>query len=199
MFKRALGSTIGWTIAGAVVTFGISFLVFTSLRSTSGVKPPLNATELYGTVCAVASAQGTPFIWTLYGTPTPTPTRAPRNTASAEDLAQLPAATQGTPYALKVGNPAHGKVIFEGVGQCIACHARTDDAAQLVGPPLAHIGTLAGFRLSGISAEEYIRDSILYPTEYLVPGYAGVMPRTFGEKISPPEIEDLVAYLLSFK
>jgi mono/diheme cytochrome c family protein len=91
-------------------------------------------------------------------------------------------------------------MVYEGVGQCAACHALSDDAAPLVGPPLTHIGTVGAFRLAGVSAEEYIRESILHPNVYLLPGYApNVMPRGYAQSISPPEIEDLVAYLLGFK
>jgi mono/diheme cytochrome c family protein len=201
MLKQASRATYGFLGLFLLVAFGIGYVSFSLLSGLgSNVKKTLNPTELYGTVCAVSSAQGTPVIWDLYGTPTPTPTRAPRNTASAEDIALLASATQGTPYALKVGNPAHGKVIFEGVGQCVACHARTDDAPRQVGPPLTHIGTIASYRLSGVAAEEYLRDSILHPDNYLSPGYvAGIMPRSYESKISPPEIEDVVAYLLSLK
>ncbi len=202
MMQRVSRITAGLSIALTVTMFGVGFVAF-SLFSPNGntFSATLDATSLYGTVCAVASAQGTPFIWSVYGTPTPTPTRIPRNTASPEDIARLPDESKlETPYALKVGKTDHGKMLYDGVGQCAACHAVTDSATALVGPSLAHIATIARFRLAGVSAETYIRDSILYPNEHLVDGYtANVMPRSYMQNISPPEIEDLVAYLLTLK
>ena len=44
--------------------------------------------------------------------------------------------------------------------------------------------------------EEYIRQSIVDPDAVVVEGYqSGVMPTTFGETLSPEELDALVAYL----
>ena len=50
-----------------------------------------------------------------------------------------------------------------------------------------------------MSAEEYIRQSILDPLAFVVDGFAPVMPVDFGETLSPQEIDDLVAFLLTLK
>jgi hypothetical protein len=48
-------------------------------------------------------------------------------------------------------------------------------------------------------ADEYIRQSILDPGAYLVPGYQDSMPRDLSRDLPPTDLEALVAYLLSLK
>jgi nitric oxide reductase subunit C len=81
----------------------------------------------------------------------------------------------------------------------------------LVGPSLAGIETRAAalittpeYKGAAKSPEEYIRESILTPHAYVVPGptfSAGglsIMP-PFSTMLKPEEIEQLVAYLATFK
>jgi hypothetical protein len=45
---------------------------------------------------------------------------------------------------------------------------------------------------------DYIRTSILHPSEYIVPGFPdNLMPQTYGEVFSETELNDLIAYLLT--
>ncbi len=54
--------------------------------------------------------------------------------------------------------------------------------------------------VAGQSAEEYIRRSIVDPDDYLAGGFQeGIHFRGYGEALSQAEINDLVAYLLTFK
>ena len=49
-----------------------------------------------------------------------------------------------------------------------------------------------------MSAEEYLRQSILEPDAYIVEGFpAGQMLPNLGEILSPQQIDDLVAFLLT--
>jgi hypothetical protein len=51
-----------------------------------------------------------------------------------------------------------------------------------------------------MSAEEYIRESILTPDAYVVEGFQeGDMYQTFGEELSEQQIADLIAYALTEK
>jgi hypothetical protein len=50
-----------------------------------------------------------------------------------------------------------------------------------------------------MSAEEYIRQSILEPTAYEVPGYEGFLSRSFDQPPSAADLDALVAYLLTLK
>lgn len=71
---------------------------------------------------------------------------------------------------------------------------------MIVGPALAGVATRAETRISGLSAEAYIRNSILEPGAYTVEGFpAEIMPRTLKDELSPDDLEAVVAYLLTLK
>ncbi len=91
-----------------------------------------------------------------------------------------------------------GQMIFESNG-CAGCHAVEGISSGAVGPNLTQIGTIAETRLDELSAEEYIRESIVNPAAYLVEGYDDLMVKTFADTISEGELEDLVAFLLAQK
>lgn len=83
---------------------------------------------------------------------------------------------------------------------CGGCHTLGNLSAGVVGPPLTNIASLAETRQEGVTAEEYIRQSILNPNAFVVEGYpAGVMPQNWDEVLSEAELEDLVAFLLAQK
>lgn len=81
--------------------------------------------------------------------------------------------------------------------QCASCHSLTPDSGGLPGPSLFGIADRAWYRVIGQSAEQYIRISILDPSDYIVEGYADVMPKNFGEILTSDEINDLVTFLLT--
>ena len=83
---------------------------------------------------------------------------------------------------------------------CGACHQIPGVSEGVVGPGLGNIGEIAETREEGVSAEEYLRASIYAPNAFIVDGYnEGLMPQNFQELISEPELEDLIAYLLSLQ
>lgn len=92
---------------------------------------------------------------------------------------------------------ARGESVYETVG-CTNCH-EPNSLGQRKAPPLDHIGTLAATRRAGMSADEYIRQSILDPTAYEVPGFEGAPSRSFDRALSATDLDALVAYLLSLK
>ena len=102
------------------------------------------------------------------------------------------------------GDAAAGQQIFEqsmagSLTGCAACHS-VEPGVDLVGPSLANIGAEAGSRVSGTSAEAYMRQSIVEPNAYIVEGYGeGIMPAGYGDQLTEGELNDLVAYLLSLK
>ncbi len=101
------------------------------------------------------------------------------------------------------GDPKRGKEIFfsnsigSGVG-CRLCHSIKPNEVR-VGPSLAGIATRAGTRIPGMSAEEYIRQSILHPDAYIVPGFDNKMPTYISENLSKQDLDDLVAFLMTLK
>lgn len=87
-----------------------------------------------------------------------------------------------------------GRQIF---GQrCASCHSLEPDTI-IVGPSLWDIGTTAASRVPGTEPAEYIRTSIIAPSELVVEGFQDVMQKNFGNVLSSAEIDDLVAFLLS--
>jgi cytochrome c oxidase subunit 2 len=80
---------------------------------------------------------------------------------------------------------------------CGACH--TLDAAQItgtVGPNLNGVGSRAGSRVPGMTAEQYIEQSIVQPDAFVVPGFQpGLMPKDFGTRLTPDQLHNLVQFL----
>jgi len=104
----------------------------------------------------------------------------------------LPVTDEGDPVAF-------GQATFTAAG-CVACHTVTGISTATVGPVLDGLASRAGDQVEGVSAEEYIRQSILDPSAYVVEGFTdGIMPQTFGETLSEGQIEGLVAFLLTLE
>ncbi|MDD2695367.1 MAG: cytochrome c [Anaerolineales bacterium] len=82
---------------------------------------------------------------------------------------------------------------------CVTCHS-LEPGMNLVGPSLAGVAGLAASRQPGMSAEQYLRQSILDPDAYIVEDYiAGVMYAKYAEDLTEGEINDLVTFLLTLK
>ena len=80
---------------------------------------------------------------------------------------------------------------------CRICHSLDPDR-DLGGPSLAGVGTRAVSTVPGLGAEEYLRQSIIDPDAYVVPGYpAGQMLAGLGEVLSEQELDNLVAFMAS--
>ena len=100
---------------------------------------------------------------------------------------------------LPEGNAERGAALFtqsiNGAPACSTCH--TLDGASLVGPSLDSFGERASTRLANTSAAEYAHASIVQPATYLVSGFGNSMYNQYAQRLSPQEIADLVAYLLT--
>ncbi|HEV8671955.1 MAG TPA: cytochrome c [Candidatus Limnocylindria bacterium] len=94
---------------------------------------------------------------------------------------------------------ARGRQLYRELG-CANCHEGSiSNLFRPVGPPLDRIGLVAGKRVSGMSAEEYLRQSITDPGAYVVPGYPDSMPRGVARDLSAEDLAALVAYLASLR
>lgn len=81
---------------------------------------------------------------------------------------------------------------------CASCH-QVGSEGGTVGPPLTHVGTVAGTRTPGLSAADYIRESIRDPGTYVVPGYPDTMSRGLDRGLTQEDLDDLVRYLLTLQ
>lgn len=110
------------------------------------------------------------------------------------EIALLPTLT---PSAAESQDPVvRGQAVYESSG-CGACHTLGGLSAGIVGPPLTNIGTIAADRVADLTAEEYIHQSIVDPSAYLVEGYEDLMLKDFAESLSGTQLDDLVAFLLA--
>lgn len=80
-----------------------------------------------------------------------------------------------------------------GTTACIACHIETNTAS----PDLAGFGETAGSRVAEETAREYTFYSITEPARHITEGYGNAMPNTYDENLTPQQIADLIAYVLS--
>lgn len=91
------------------------------------------------------------------------------------------------------------QVFWSSFPGCFLCHAVAGRGGQRA-PDLDGVASLAGTRVPGVTAEEYleghIREGRDYP--YTVPEYAPIMP-SFDKALSNEQIAVLVAYLMSLE
>jgi len=106
--------------------------------------------------------------------------------------------TPSTPVSSPLGFTALGEDVFERSG-CVSCHTIQGVSSATIGPELTHVGSYAEQRRPGLAVEDYIRQSILDPNAYVVPGYQPVMPSGLASMISDEDFEALIVYLVSLK
>lgn len=123
-----------------------------------------------------------------------------RPTLRAASTTPPPATATPQPADNQAGDASAGELIFhEGKGSapaCVTCHA-AEAGPFALGPVMTGISQRAGSRVEGLSAEEYLQQSILQPGEFLVPGFRPMMPPTYGENLTEQDIADIIAYLMT--
>jgi len=127
-----------------------------------------------------------------------------------------------TPEGIMLGTPPPGPASSDPVAlgealfrqtppACFSCHS-VQQNVTLVGPSLAGIGARAALIIASApyagtarTVEEYLRESILHPSAFVVPGptfSAGgksIMPAVYDQMLKPDQIDSLVAYLATLK
>ena len=114
-------------------------------------------------------------------------------------------------HAVAPGDAARGATLYETL-PCASCHdiSRPWPGGDIC-PNLGNIATEAAriirqpdYHGHATDAAGYIRESIVDPNAYLVPGPnyrtaegKSVMPQDIAKTLKPAELDDLVAYLLS--
>ena len=105
--------------------------------------------------------------------------------------------TPGTPA--EEGAKLFAQKTLEDQPGCITCHSLQPETI-IIGQSLNGIASRAGSTVPGLSAEEYIRESILDPNAYLEEGFPiDTMPPVWGDRLSETQVDELVAFLLTLK
>ncbi len=103
-----------------------------------------------------------------------------------------------------VGNAANGEELYKQatIGSanapgCITCHS-LEPGVVLVGPSHAGLGERAQTAVPGMTAEEYLIQSIKEPDAHVTEGYtAGIMYQNYAQDLPNAQINDIVAFLLT--
>ena len=111
---------------------------------------------------------------------------------------------------LPAGDVATGEQLFgpmsTGGFSCTGCHVLEELTeefletypVQIDAPSMFGIAERAGTTREGYSAEEYLRESIVLPCEFLATeGPVCLMPLNFGERLDAQDVADLIAFLMT--
>ena len=104
------------------------------------------------------------------------------------------------------GDATHGEELFLSYG-CTGCHGNLEDeASAAVGPWLGDIAEVGGTQVDGLTADEYVYESILDSSAFISPecptgpcaGPPSTMPDNYSLRMSenPQDLQDLMSFLL---
>lgn len=97
----------------------------------------------------------------------------------------------------ETGDVARGEALYnESISlapTCASCHNAEGGGS----PDLTGYGEIAGTRVEGQDAHEYTFYSIAEPWRYIVDGYGNAMYNLYDDRLTPQQIADLIAYVLS--
>ncbi|MGD2101982.1 MAG: hydrogenase iron-sulfur subunit [Acidimicrobiia bacterium] len=89
------------------------------------------------------------------------------------------------------------QIFLSSTGGCSVCHS-VRPGVERVGPNLSAVALVAGSRVQGLDAGQYLRQSILEPDAYVVEGFpSGQMLDIYEETLTEADIDALVAYLMT--
>jgi len=200
-FRRALRSRPA-ILAGALV---LIWAVLPFAPESTG----LRFSWVYRIFFSAMALIGILFFWFLGKKPIPMP-RSPATALGAVVLVTVGlVVAAGTVYPqfpvpsppVKVnGAVALGKQVFYNPSTpCFRCHMIAGKGGRR-GPDLSLVAATAGTRVAGLSAEQYLIAKIEAGStyQYKVPKYTPIMP-PFKTVLTPAQLKDLVAYLLTLK
>lgn len=124
--------------------------------------------------------------------------------AAAADKITLGRSVDVLTLDLSGGDAAAGKSKYEGEYGCAACHGAAGGAAWDVAPLPGTYTRVQNIRLkesqhAGYTPEQYLAESIIYPSKYVVAGSAVQMPANFGDLMDLQDLKDVIAYLATFQ
>ncbi|KFZ31872.1 cytochrome C [Pseudidiomarina salinarum] len=132
---------------------------------------------------------------------------------TTRDIEDIPGVADDTTPVTEADDPrAKGEYLYRTISPaCTACHS-THPGADMAGPTLAGLATRAqaiitsaDYQGEAEDVEGYIRESIVAPSAYLVPGSmysaggTSFMPQGYDESLTQEQIDQLVAYLATLK
>ncbi len=140
--------------------------------------------------------------YTSLGKPSATVTRtvtaAASTPATPTTTAASSTAATTTSSGPSGGNVAAGRALFASNG-CASCHTfKPAGATGKVGPDLDTAPATDAKADHNMALAAFVKQSITDPNAYIAKGFSsGIMPATFGKQLSPSQVNDLVAFILS--
>ena len=131
------------------------------------------------------------------GTPPPNAAQPGVPGAASAAASSSSSSSSGSSTASQT-SAAAGKAVFTGSGGCGSCH--TLAAAGTTGTVGPNLGTsiVPDAKKAGMPVKAFTMDSILKPNSFIAPGYApNVMPQTFGQTLTPTQVQALVNFISS--
>ncbi len=110
-------------------------------------------------------------------------------------LSLMPSTSTDKPPVV-VDPAVRGQALFQ-ANACSGCHSTGDNT--LVGPGLGGVYERAATRVSGVTADDYIRQSLKTPSAFIVPTFNSPSLMTPFLGLSDAEIADLSEYLKTLK
>jgi mono/diheme cytochrome c family protein len=201
----ALSAGIAASACGTVATPEWAASALATQTSVAATSEHLTA------IAPTATPTVPPTATTVPPTATPIPPTATTVPATATTVPATVAPTAAATEAVAAagaGNPDNGKVVFNtphdtanGTWACAQCHSVTSDEARIIGPGLWNVSVRGATRVPGEDAVAYIHESIVNPNAFIAPGDPpfppGLMPQNWGDVLTPQELNDVIAYLLT--
>lgn len=96
------------------------------------------------------------------------------------------------------GNAAAGEAVFKS-NSCASCHTfQPAGSTGTIGPNLDTAPAQDAKTDHNMALAAFVKQSIIDPNAYIAKGFTkGLMPTTFGNSLSPTQLSDLVAFILS--
>ena len=116
--------------------------------------------------------------------------------AYVASAAAKPGNDQGLLASAGLAQATTGEQIFTAAG-CAGCHTFSPAGSNgTIGPDRNDLQAAATKYAKGQTPEEYVRESIVKPDAFLVPGFGNAMP-SFQGRLTDKQIQTLVDYLLN--
>ena len=193
----------GVFVGGLLLAIAVAVVLMSLFQVLSAVANPPEGEEV---IAVVGEPTPTPTPSPVGPTPTPTMGPAPTHTPTPP-VGSTPTPTRAQPQGDLV---ALGREIFlnapASVGPqplwCSLCHKIEGVSNGLIGPDLTHIATDGATRKPGLSAKDYIRESISDPEGFICDAERcppGLMTTAVVGGLADDEVDALVAFLMEQK